>query len=213
MSWVPRIGEDFAGYRLESMLGQGGMSIVYRAEQSAGTKVALKVLAPRVRRTTRASASGSTESRVWRPASTTPTSSRSTRPARSDGLSLHRDALRQRSRIRRLTRSRATRADLRGAAPQPGRQARSDGARERAHPPGHQARKHPHRPPGGHDGSDHVYLTDFGVAKQVGSPSRADDAPGCSWAPPSMRPRSRSRALLSTVGPTCMRSAASSTNA
>jgi hypothetical protein len=47
VGWVPRIGSEFAGYRLESLLGHGGMSIVYRAEHlSLGRTVALKLLAP-----------------------------------------------------------------------------------------------------------------------------------------------------------------------
>ncbi|MBA3475320.1 MAG: protein kinase [Actinobacteria bacterium] len=49
MSWVPRIGSEFAGYRLESLIGHGGMSIVYRAEHlSLGRTVALKLLAPQL---------------------------------------------------------------------------------------------------------------------------------------------------------------------
>ncbi len=49
MSWVPRIGAEFAGYRLDSLLGHGGMSIVYRAEHhSLGRTVALKLLAPQL---------------------------------------------------------------------------------------------------------------------------------------------------------------------
>jgi serine/threonine-protein kinase len=47
VAWVPRIGSEFAGYRLDSLLGHGGMSIVYRAEHlSLGRTVALKLLAP-----------------------------------------------------------------------------------------------------------------------------------------------------------------------
>src|ERR671914_2587971 len=47
MSWVPRIGSEFANYRLDSLIGHGGMSIVYRAEHlSLGRTVALKLLAP-----------------------------------------------------------------------------------------------------------------------------------------------------------------------
>jgi len=47
VSWVPHIGSEFAGYRLESLLGHGGMSIVYRAEHiQLGRTVALKLLAP-----------------------------------------------------------------------------------------------------------------------------------------------------------------------
>jgi tRNA A-37 threonylcarbamoyl transferase component Bud32 len=49
MSWVPRIGEEFAGYRLDALLGHGGMSIVYRAEHiTLGRKVALKLLSPQL---------------------------------------------------------------------------------------------------------------------------------------------------------------------
>jgi len=43
----PRIGTELAGYRIEALLGRGGMSVVYRAEDLAlERKVALKVLAP-----------------------------------------------------------------------------------------------------------------------------------------------------------------------
>ena len=46
MAVVPRIGTDFAGYRIEALLGRGGMSVVYRAENARlGNKVALKLLA------------------------------------------------------------------------------------------------------------------------------------------------------------------------
>jgi predicted Ser/Thr protein kinase len=43
----PMIGAELAGYRIESLLGRGGMSVVYLAEQvRLGRKVALKVLSP-----------------------------------------------------------------------------------------------------------------------------------------------------------------------
>ena len=49
MSWVPRIGAEFADYRLDALLGHGGMSIVYRAEHvRLGRKVALKLLSPQL---------------------------------------------------------------------------------------------------------------------------------------------------------------------
>jgi serine/threonine protein kinase len=45
MAVVPRIGTEFAGYRIEGLLGRGGMSVVYRAENvRLGNKVALKLL-------------------------------------------------------------------------------------------------------------------------------------------------------------------------
>ena len=47
MAELPLVGEEFAGYRLRSVLGRGGMSVVYQAENPRlGSTVALKVLAP-----------------------------------------------------------------------------------------------------------------------------------------------------------------------
>jgi serine/threonine protein kinase len=47
MPELPLVGEEFAGYRLRSVLGRGGMSVVYQAENPRlGSLVALKVLAP-----------------------------------------------------------------------------------------------------------------------------------------------------------------------
>lgn len=44
---VPRIGTHFAGYRIDALLGRGGMAVVYGAENPRlGIRVALKVLAP-----------------------------------------------------------------------------------------------------------------------------------------------------------------------
>ncbi len=43
----PRIGSKIAGYRIERLLGRGGMSVVYLAVQVAPRRqVALKLLAP-----------------------------------------------------------------------------------------------------------------------------------------------------------------------
>src|SRR4051794_33516261 len=40
-------GSEIAGYRIESVIGQGGMAVVYRAEdQRLDRKVALKLLTP-----------------------------------------------------------------------------------------------------------------------------------------------------------------------
>jgi serine/threonine protein kinase len=47
VSTSTRIGSTIAGYRLEALLGRGGMSVVYLAEHlRLGRKVALKLLAP-----------------------------------------------------------------------------------------------------------------------------------------------------------------------
>jgi len=44
---LPLVGEEFAGYRLRAVIGRGGMSVVYQAENPRlGNVVALKVLAP-----------------------------------------------------------------------------------------------------------------------------------------------------------------------
>jgi serine/threonine-protein kinase len=47
MTPAPRIGTEFAGYRIDGLLGQGGMGLVYRAEHPRlGSTIALKVMKP-----------------------------------------------------------------------------------------------------------------------------------------------------------------------
>jgi serine/threonine protein kinase len=47
MPELPTVGQEFAGYRIRSVIGRGGMSVVYQAENvRLGSVVALKVLAP-----------------------------------------------------------------------------------------------------------------------------------------------------------------------
>src|SRR3954453_8858399 len=42
-------GSEIAGYRIESLIGRGGMAVVYRAEDTRlGRKVALKLLTPQL---------------------------------------------------------------------------------------------------------------------------------------------------------------------
>src|SRR5258705_485478 len=47
MRELPLVGDEFAGYRVRSVLGRGGMSVVYQAENlRLSNVIALKVLAP-----------------------------------------------------------------------------------------------------------------------------------------------------------------------
>ena len=47
MPELPSVGDEFAGYRLRAVLGRGGMSVVFQAENPRlGNIIALKVLAP-----------------------------------------------------------------------------------------------------------------------------------------------------------------------
>jgi Protein kinase domain len=47
MPELPLVGDEFAGYRLRAVLGRGGMSVVYQAENPRlGNVIALKVLSP-----------------------------------------------------------------------------------------------------------------------------------------------------------------------
>ena len=49
MAGLPLVGDEFAGYRVRSVLGRRGMSVVYLAEDlRLRRKVALKLLAPRL---------------------------------------------------------------------------------------------------------------------------------------------------------------------
>src|SRR6201987_2817394 len=47
MAGLPLVGDEYAGYRVRSVLGRGGMSVVYQAENlRLSSVIALKVLAP-----------------------------------------------------------------------------------------------------------------------------------------------------------------------
>ncbi len=49
MATMPQVGEEFAGYRLRAVIGRGGMSLVYQAENPrVGSLVAMKVLAAEI---------------------------------------------------------------------------------------------------------------------------------------------------------------------
>ncbi|HVD32273.1 MAG TPA: protein kinase, partial [Gemmatimonadales bacterium] len=47
MTGLPLVGDEFAGYRTRAVLGRGGMSVVYQAENlRLSSVIALKVLVP-----------------------------------------------------------------------------------------------------------------------------------------------------------------------
>jgi serine/threonine protein kinase len=59
MPQLPLVGDEFAGYRMRAVLGRGGMSVVYQAENlRLSNVIALKVLAPEL-------AANDVERHIW----------------------------------------------------------------------------------------------------------------------------------------------------
>ena len=105
MSGLPLVGDEFAGYRVRSVLGRGGMSVVYQAENlRLSSVIALKVWHPSLP-PTMFSGPGSWRNRGSRPRSTTDVipiydMGSQRRPA------VHRDAVRLGDRHAEITKKR-----------------------------------------------------------------------------------------------------------
>ncbi len=139
-------GTEFAGYRIDGIIGRGGMGVVYLAEH-AGLKrtVALKLLAPALARgppVPRALRSRVAAGRLDRPPERDP----DLRGRRGRRAAVHRDAIRGRDRPADAP---ARRGTARPAAGGPDRRPGRRGARRRpragTRAPRRQAGQHPHR--------------------------------------------------------------------
>ena len=133
-------GSTFAGYRIESVVGRGGMGVVYRAtDLSLERPVALKLIAPELADDAALPRSASSRSRGWPRRWTTRASSRSTRPASTTGSSTWRCATSRAVTCRRCSSARAARARARAGDPRPDRERARRGAPPRPRAPRRQA--------------------------------------------------------------------------
>ena len=209
----PRVGTELAGYRIESLLGRGGMSVVYLAEDlRLKRSVALKLLA-----------AGLAEDESFRDRFL-----RESELAASidhpnivpiyeagraeDLLFIAMRYVEGRDLQERLQRGRLEPADAIGIVAQVASALDAAHARGLVHrdvKPSNVLLDSGARP----DGSDHVYLADFGLTKRVSERGRARRRRPRCWARSTTSPPSRSPARRSTGGRTCTRSAACSTSA
>jgi serine/threonine-protein kinase len=213
MATDPRIGSELAGYRIEAPIGRGGMGIVYRAEQlRLRRKVALKLLAPELAENQAFRARFEHESRlagVLEHPHIVPLFE----AGEVDGLlfiSMHyvdgTDLRHVLSRDRPLDPERALAIAAQVA-----------GALDAAHGRGlvHRDVKPANiliAGDAGGAGSEHCYLTDFGLTKDTSRPSSSRPRARSS-APSTTSPPSRSRAPRPPVTATSTRSPACSSSA
>ena len=159
-------GRRFAGYSIERRLGRGGMGSLPGDRARAGA--ACRAEADRAGgRADEVFASASPRSRGSPRRSSTPTWSRSTRPARRGACPSSRCATSTAPTSPDAGPRGAARA-RRAATDRPGRQRPRRDPRRRAGPPRRQAGQ---RAAQRRRGGEHAYLTDFGVARNVATES------------------------------------------
>ena len=203
------VGTQIAGYRLEELVGKGGMGVVYRAHDrraraQRGAQAALAERWPRIP----TSASASSSSRGWRLRSTTRTSCPSTTPARWRDSSTWPCATWRARTSSGCSQDEGTLEPARAIAIC----SQIADALDAAH-----ARGLVHRDvkPSNVllDEREHAYLADFGLTRRLSDAGARASTPASRWERPPTSLPSRSRARRSTAEPTSTRSPACCTSA
>ena len=206
MTAVVEPGATFAGYRIESVVGRGGMGVVYRAtDLSLARPVALKLIAPELAEDERFREPlprGVAARRLARPPERRPDLRGA---ARRTGSSTSRCASSRAATSARCWTAGHARSRARARDPRPGRGRAGRRAPARPRPPRREAGQRARR-------RGRARVPDGLRHHQAGRP-RVDGHRRRSSARSTTSRRSRSAARRSTAAPTCTRSPACSTSA
>ena len=164
----PRIGTELAGYRIERLLGRGGMGVVYLAQDlTLERRVALKLLAPELAEDERFRERFLRESRLAASIDH-PNVIPIYEAGESDGRSVHRHALRRGQRPQALLASEERLEPARAIALLSQVAEALDAAHE--HGLVHRDVKPGNVLVARQGGREHVYLADFGLTKRLAGP-------------------------------------------